>query len=178
MKDVCGCKLCVSASVLAYVELSEPVPRDGGVFQDWAVRVVPQAAHVFRNPRVNPELVGWSELINRLGGSLTLQRGDKVGVIVDSELNQLGAFNRRTAPVLGGQYLPDGFEFLYASSDSSEHVQNKLLRICDRTSTRVLEYAAEHEEVLQSIQTVDSPFIDGFTTVPPPIVFQLCNYAA
>jgi hypothetical protein len=168
------CELCVAASVLAYVQLSDPVPREGGVFQDWSVRAVPQAAYVFRNPRVNPERVGWRELVNRIRDWSAMKRGETVGVIVDSELSQLAAINRRAAPMLGDHYLPDGFELLYASSDVGlDHPQNKLLRICDRMSSRVLKYVAAHQQVLESIRAVDNLFIDGFTTVPSQIVLRL-----
>ena len=48
--------------------------------------------------------------------------------------------------------------------------------MCDKTGKRVLNHIRGHEEILEAVQLVDSPFIDGFTTVPSPIVFQLSGY--
>lgn len=162
-----------SVSVMAYVQIGEPEHTNDGALQDWALRVIPQDAYIFRNPKVNPELVGWRELMNRICDSSAYSSGEKVGIIVDSELSKIGAFNQRTEPVLGEHYLPEAFEILYASADvGADYVHNKLLRICDRTSSRILEYVAENAEILQNMEAIESPFIDGFTTVPSTIVLQ------
>lgn len=170
--------IAISCSVLAEVSLSKPTSRRGGIYQDWAAKVVPQAAFIFRNPQVNPELIGWQELINRVRQSSEFVSGRKVGIIVDSELDQIGPFNRRGTPILGDHYLPEGFELLYASSDvGAEYPHNKLLRICDRTSSRVWNYVSEHPEIVDKIEKVENPFIDGSTTLPSTLVYELSGYA-
>jgi len=97
--------------------------------------------------------------------------------LVDSEIGEIGKFNRRESTMLGDHFLPDGFELIYASADvGQEYPHNKLLRICDRTSCRVKEYIAENEEVFESIVSIDSPFFDGMTTVPSDVVYQLSGH--
>lgn len=61
-----GFGIAISCPILAQVSLSKPTRHREGLCQDWAAKVVPQAAFVFRNPQVNPELIGWRELINRV----------------------------------------------------------------------------------------------------------------
>lgn len=173
-----GSVLGVSVSILAYVQISGPRTDESGVHQDWSVRVVPQAAFVFRNPRINPELIGWRELFNRIQDSGAIHKSDRIGVIVDSELKKISAYNQRAEPILGEHYLPEGFELLYASADvGMEYPHNKLLRFCDRTSTRIFDHIVKHKEVIGKMQVVETPYIDGFTTVPSQLVFQLSGYA-
>lgn len=168
----------ISCSILAEVSIREPTMGPGIANQEWAAKVVPQAAFVFRNPGVNPEIVGWEELINRIRQSSKFVSGKKVGIIVDSELNLIGPINRREAPILSDHYLPEGFELLYASSDvGAGYPHNKLLRICDRTSVRVWNYLSENPELIGNIENFQNPFIDGFTTLPSTLVFKLSGYA-
>lgn len=168
----------ISCCVFAEVSLSQPASRLGVVNQDWAAKVVPQAAFIFRNPKVNPELVGWQELINRIRQSPEFTSGRKAGIIVDSELDRIGPINRREIPILGNHFLPHGFELLYASSDvGAEYPHNKLLRICDRTSSRVWDYISEHPEHIANIQYLENLFIDGSTTLPSKLVYELSGYA-
>jgi len=170
--------IAISCSVFAEVSLNEPTPRLGVVNQDWAAKVVPQDAFIFRNPKVNPELVGWQELINRVRQSSEFVSGRKIGIIVDSELDRIGPINRREIPILGNHYLPQGFELLYASSDvGAEYPHNKLLRICDRTSSRVWDYIFEHPELIDNIKYLENLFIDGSTTLPSKLVYKLSGYA-
>jgi hypothetical protein len=169
--------IAISCSMFAEVTLREPTLRLGVATQDWAAKVVPQAAFVFRNPKVNSELVGWEELINRVRQSAEFVSGRKVGIIVDSELDRIGPINRREIPILGAYYLPDGFELLYASSDvGAEYPHNKLLRICDRTSSRVWDYVSEHPELVDNIEYFENPFIDGSTTLPSTLVYRLSGH--
>jgi hypothetical protein len=172
-----GSVVSISCSVLADVSLASPTSRRGRMCQDWAAKVVPQPAFVFRNPQINSELIGWRELINRIQKSSAVASGSKVGIVVDSELGKIPSLNRRESPVLGDHHLPDGFELLYASSDvGAEFPHNKLLRICDRIGSRVWGYVSEHPEIIDSIERIESQYIDGSTTLPSTLVCELSGY--
>lgn len=41
-------------------------------------------------------------------------------------------------PIYGEQNLPLGFLLMYASSDTGQELTNKLIRVCDKESTRYL----------------------------------------
>lgn len=170
--------IAISCSIFAEVNLSAPTTHLGTTNQNWETKVVPQDAFIFRNPKVNPEIVGWEELINRVQQSLKFVYGKKIGIIVDSELKLLGPINRREAPILGNHYLPKDFELLYASSDvGAEYPHNKLLRICDKTSFRILNYISKHPKIISNIEKFQNPFIDGLTTLPSTLVHKLSGYA-
>lgn len=93
--------IAISCSVFAEVSLNEPTSRLGVVNQDWAAKVVPQDAFIFRNPKVNPEPVGWQELINRVRQSPEFVSRKRIGIIVDSELDRIALINRREIPIIG-----------------------------------------------------------------------------
>jgi hypothetical protein len=83
------------------------------------------------------ERFGWwlvtSSVVNRAVGVRT-------AVLVDSDLSKLPAINRREEPIVGNNYLPDGFELLYASSDAGgEFIANHLLQRADRNAREIAE---------------------------------------
>jgi len=83
------------------------------------------------------ERFGWwlviSSIVNRPAGS-------RIAVLVDSDLSNLPAINRREQPILGKNYLPGGFELHYASSDAgSEFIANQLLKRADRNARQIVQ---------------------------------------
>lgn len=164
-----GSRISISSSVLAFLEIREPTSTP-----NWTAKVVPQEAVIFRNAKVNPEVIAWQELINRILGSPHFKSSMKIGVIVDSELGRISSINSRKMPLLGGHNLPENFQLIYASADvGADYPQNKLLRICDRTSSLVWDFLSKNHKIIEHLAPLDNPFIDGLTTLPSALVFKL-----
>lgn len=78
---------------------------------------------------------GWwlviSSIINR-------SPDKRVAILVDAYLSDLPAINRREQPVLGKNFLPEGFELIYASGDKpNDSIANNLLRRADANAREV-----------------------------------------
>jgi hypothetical protein len=94
----------------------------------------------YRNVEDKPENIGWRDFIaawkrNRHSA------GRRTAVIVDSDYCNLPAFNARIRPIVRDFYLPSGVTLVYASSDvgGRDTMMNAAIRLCDKTSTRMLE---------------------------------------
>lgn len=95
----------------------------------------------FWDVEVNPELLGWYALLTSLMEN-GHYNGQKIGLIVDSELGKLDEMNAGQIPILGDFYLPDNCKLVYASADRGTSVANKLMRVCDRFSSDKLDLIA------------------------------------
>lgn len=83
---------------------------------------------------VNPELAGWAMLVDVIRTSVDYDPSWRVGLIGDTELGQLDAFNERLSPVAGDVFLPHNFRIHYAGDHTSDGVLNRAVRLCDRLS--------------------------------------------
>lgn len=171
-------KISISCAVFSEIDLNEPKLDKGVVNQDWHAKVIIQSAFLFRNSSVNPELVGWQELVNRIKKSPEFNNNLEVGIVVDSELDKLSRINRREIPIIGEHYLPDNFQLIYASADSgAEYPHNKLIKICDTTGNKIWNYVLDRDEVISNMESIDNLFIDGSTTLSSEIVYELSGHA-
>jgi hypothetical protein len=86
-----------------------------------------------------PELAGWTQALRELRERKYLHEGQRVALLVDSELGNLEAYNRRQRPMANGAFLPEGVTFVYASADSGvENVANRLMRTSDDVARQIL----------------------------------------
>ena len=87
------------------------------------------------------EIDGWLYFIDKFAEAHTDPSKYRVGLVVDSELAKLEAFNERIEPLLGNRFLPANFELIYASADAGaeEFFINQLMRVCDRRAWREYE---------------------------------------
>ena len=86
-----------------------------------------------------PEPFGWMGALEILKQRGFYDAGQRIGLIVDSELGQLKDFNARTVPVDSGEFLPQGVTLIYASSDAGkESVLNSALAIADAAASQIL----------------------------------------
>jgi hypothetical protein len=98
----------------------------------------------------SPEKMGWAMAVHELVARSELHPGASVGLIVDSHLGELPAFNAREVPLTDDFLLPKGIEMIYASSDvGREYGANMLIQQADRASTLVLDYLEEGRAVLK-----------------------------
>lgn len=172
-----GVNIAISCSVFFQIDLKDYKSTKGAVTQDWHAKVKMQDAFIFRNPTVNPELVGWQELVNRIKKSSEFNERLKIGIIVDSELDKLNTINRHETPIIGDHFLPNNFQLIYASSDSGmEYPHNKILKICDSSANRVWKF--QKEKIIKDMEDLNNLFIDGSSVLPADIVYKLMEGAA
>jgi hypothetical protein len=127
----------VSISVTAVTEIVPPKPCGHGTIQLIFL-------HEFMQVTAKRERVGW------LSAALDLVRAEKyralsrIGIVVDSELNDLPAYNARTLPLLTGvlgrdHFLPQPATLIFATSDKRDYIVNKAIRSADDCSRRLLD---------------------------------------
>lgn len=86
-----------------------------------------------------PEPFGWMGALEILRARGFYDEGQRVGLIVDSELGLLKDFNARKVPIDSGEFLPQGVTLIYASSDvGRESVLNSALSIADTAASQIL----------------------------------------
>jgi len=108
------------------VELGRNLYRSG-IFRDIVIEL--------HDVEYSTERFGWwlviSSVVNR-------PPGKRIAILVDAHLSDIPAINRHEQPVLGKNFLPDGFELIYASSDKpNESIANRLLRRADGNAREI-----------------------------------------
>jgi hypothetical protein len=115
------------------VQARVTIPEIGKVELGVTRDIVFELAGVFGDP----ERIGWWFVISGMGNRPPEAR---IGVLVDSHFSDLDGINSRQQPVVGPNFLPEGFELIYASSDvGAEYFANQLLRRADRQARQVME---------------------------------------
>jgi len=106
------------------------VPGPSGLRTYWSFEI--PFVLVFTEPRGRPEHMGWIACYESLRRSGQLKGEVRVGLIVDSDLGNINAFNERKKPIVGEHYLPHDTQLIYATSDAGkESVVNKALATAD-----------------------------------------------
>ncbi|MFZ1081013.1 MAG: hypothetical protein WAO19_03720 [Candidatus Kryptoniota bacterium] len=104
-----------------------------------AISIFERQALEFRNTSFEPEKVGWHEVIVGLQKCPGYHDGMQIALIVDSDLDNLAAFNARVKPILNNHYLPPNFTLLYASADTQgDSIANKMIAMADKDAKEVL----------------------------------------
>jgi hypothetical protein len=86
------------------------------------------------------ENLGWIAALEQLYAAGHVAEGTRIGMIVDSDLGNIPAFNDRTLLVFEQSVLPAGVQLIYASADSgSENVINRVLQSAHDASKQVLD---------------------------------------
>jgi hypothetical protein len=95
------------------------------------------------------ERFGWwlviSAVVNR-------PPGKRIAILVDAYLSDLPAINRREQAVLGKNFLPEGFELIYASSDkATDSIANRLLHRADCNAREIADIYQRPDVVKPSL---------------------------
>jgi hypothetical protein len=106
----------------------------------------------------SPERVGWLRAIDLLVSQAGFALLDvPVGLIVDSDLGTLEAWNARLMPVHGDRYLPRNMELLYATSDSGkEHPLNRAIAKADKIAAGLFPRLAAIGDDSRDLKDADS----------------------
>lgn len=97
-------------------------------------------AHVyeFHNVPGNPELLAILKIAHDTIQNRVIPTQDKIGFVTDSELPSHEAISKLETPIYAQHNLPNGFSLIYASTDTGRELLNKLIRFCDKESTKYL----------------------------------------
>lgn len=80
-----------------------------------------------------PENENWKNLILYIIDHDNFSPASKYGIIVDSDLGNIPAYNKREKAIVDDFILPKNFELIYASADiSNDSLINMLITACDK----------------------------------------------
>ena len=91
------------------------------------------------NDVIKPEMeqAVWNSVITEIEKMETERK--KIALVVDCDLGNIEAYNRREKKIRNDRFLPINFILLYATADTKENVLNKLICFCDKEATKLLE---------------------------------------
>lgn len=92
----------------------------------------------FWNIKDHPENLAWMKVIQYITKAEGYNPNSKIGLVVDSDLGNLPAYNSRSLPIYSDFYLPENFELIYASAEKRDDFVNHLIGICENLSKSVL----------------------------------------
>jgi hypothetical protein len=89
--------------------------------------------------RSKPEQLGWLEVMNSLKDDPQYDSFSRIGLIVDSDLQNLTKYNDRTLAIFENSLLADRFTLIYASADAgSEYFANRFIQAADKVASQML----------------------------------------
>jgi len=151
-KDVDGERIAVTATIYGRntkIKVREHTSIEMGIRQCFE----------YRNPACKPENLGWQQIIEMLQRNPEYNKTMKVALIVDSDLNMLKDYNKRLKPVIDGFYLPENFELIYASAESSsESIANQMIAKADSISRTLLNQIIKENDPSNLILVDNQPF--------------------
>jgi len=130
-KDIEGRPLSITGIVKAC--------HDSG--NDMGVSIAPRVVALieFRpTRREDAERLGWILALKLLVERSEIKLDDKIGMIVDHDMNAHSEINSRNQPVYGNEYLPGSVYLVYAY-DRGEFTANRLIRIADKASNTLFD---------------------------------------
>ena len=87
-----------------------------------------------------PEQLGWLVALNNIQADPQYNSFTRIGLIVDSDLQNLRRYNDRKLAIFENSFLPDRFTLIYASADvGGEYLANQFIRAADKTASQVLD---------------------------------------
>jgi hypothetical protein len=87
------------------------------------------------------ENIAWVQVIQAIHRNPSYRPDCQIGIVVDSDLENLDRYNYRALPVFGDFYLPANMKFIYASSERpGETYMNTMIALADKEAGRLLDY--------------------------------------
>jgi hypothetical protein len=113
----------------------------------------------FRGMQGKAENIAWVQVIQAIRRNRTYRPDFQIGIVVDSDLENLDRYNYRALPVFGDFYLPANMTFIYASSERpGETYMNMMIALADKEARRVLDYILREGRDEGLRQPVNEPF--------------------
>lgn len=132
----------------------EPLPnKKTEILSDNRIRIME-----FKNISAKPENIAWKKLIEGIHQNPENKKL-KIAIIVDSDLENIEAYNRREKPIIGTFFLPQNVDLIYATGDISLEIVNKLIRLADKCASMLIKKLLNGEWVDVDFETpTDQPY--------------------
>ena len=128
----------ISVSGIIFCEPVYAVDVDGNASKAW--RYWTPFCIELMDVRSKPENTGWALLINYLESTVPYKEIKRIGLIVDSDLENLKTYNNRTTPIIDKVYVPMRMQLIYASGErAADLLANQMLRLADKTANMCLD---------------------------------------
>lgn len=92
----------------------------------------------FHNVTGNPEMLAILRIAHDTERGRGVPDNAIVGFVTDSEMGSHEAISKQKLPIYALDYLPKGFALTYASAETGQELANRLIRFCDKESTKYL----------------------------------------
>lgn len=97
-----------------------------------------------------PENENWVNVIETLRKNCKCKDSRKIGIVVDSDLGNIPAYNKQEKPIFKEYYLPDEFELIFASDKVTDNIFNRIIKQSHKVSyeliPKVIEIFIKSEE--------------------------------
>lgn len=110
----------------------------------------PMRQKITIDPPGNPEIFGIGMMMFHFFETNPHLRDQRIGIITDTDLDLVKGINQRTTPFFQNMLLPEKTSLFYATRDtgSAEFMANKLIRMCDKESTKYLDnYLSDNSHI-------------------------------
>jgi len=125
----------------------------------------------FMQVRSKPEQLGWLVAMNQIRSDPEYDSFSRIGLIVDSDLQNLRKYNNRELAIYEDSFLPDRFVLVYASADAgSEYFANQYIRAADRAANQVLDLLERGVIPMNAKRIEAAPFAALRRITPEPPV--------
>jgi hypothetical protein len=133
------------------------------VEQEIEVQAIPDGALFFKNmDTIHPEKFAWSQLCKLIHNNPAYQVWKRIALITDHDLGNHIKYNSRELPIFQGMMLPEKISIMYATSDTKGKSLNRLIKECDKESSRLLRELEQNGYISnqgQTMKIVDIPEI-------------------
>ena len=93
----------------------------------------------FMDVCTKPENLGWMKLIEYIQSEEKYSSYEKIGIIVDSDLENLKSYNSRSTQLFDSFFLPHRLRLIYGTSDAGKDLfANQMLKYADIVSSQCL----------------------------------------
>jgi hypothetical protein len=144
------------------------LPGPNGLVEYWKFDV--PFCIEFIGVKTKPENLGWATALEQLYLKGLIATTTKTGMVVESDLGNIPAYNSRKLEIVPGTMLPESVQLVYASSDAGkENIVNRILAVADSVSSQSLA-AIQSGAVPFNNRTMDSPWYETMRMIAPQIV--------
>jgi hypothetical protein len=108
------------------------------VFNGWVFKPIPNPFPLVYLGDLKIENYNWRQLINYIMAHQDYEANHLIGIVVDSDLENLSDYNKKVLPIIDNFYLPPNFELIYASDKAMDSPLNGVIKHCHKLANAIL----------------------------------------
>jgi len=126
-------------------------------------------AFVFSEAKIPAEKVGWFNIVDYImARNKGIPKKKKTLLLTDHDLGKHKEINNRNIDLVPSLKIPVGVYLGYATSDRQDDLSNDLIRLCDKTSTEILNGLDDSTLIQLYSSGITGPFCDKIVVVRNP----------